>query len=58
MKTALTYEELMAENASMKAEAETMKETEKTLRMRIAYLERMLYGRTGLPPITACGALA
>lgn len=38
MKTALTYEELMAENASMK-------ETEKTLRMRIAYLERMLYGR-------------
>ena len=45
MKTALTYEELLAENASMKAEAETMKETEKTLRMRIAYLERMLYGR-------------
>lgn len=38
MKTALTYEELVAENASMK-------ETEKTLRMRIAYLERMLYGR-------------
>ena len=42
----------MAENIAMKAEAtamiaeaETMKTNEMSLRMRIAYLERMLYGR-------------
>ena len=52
MKTAPTYEELLAENIAMKsnaeamkAEAETMKANEMSLRMRIAYLERMLYGR-------------
>ena len=52
MKTAPTYEELLAENIAMKAnaeamkaEAEAMKANEMSLRMRIAYLERMLYGR-------------
>ena len=61
MKTAPTYEELLAENIAMKAnaeamkanaeaetmkaEAKAMKANEMSLRMRIAYLERMLYGR-------------
>ena len=45
MKTAPTYEELLAENIAMKANAEAMKANEMSLRMRIAYLERMLYGR-------------
>ena len=45
MKTAPTYDELLAENIVMKAEAEAMKTNEMSLRMRIAYLERMLYGR-------------
>lgn len=45
MKTAPTYEELLAENIAMKAEAEAMMANEMSLRMRIAYLERMLYGR-------------
>ena len=49
MKTAPTYEELLAENIAMKAnaeamkaEAEAMKANEMSLRMRIAYFERML----------------
>lgn len=59
MKTTPTYEELLAENIAikanaeamkaeaetMKAEVEAMKANEMSLRMRIAYLERMLYGR-------------
>lgn len=44
MKTAPTYEELLAENRAMKAEAEAMKANELSLKARIAYLERMLYG--------------
>ena len=45
IKTAPTYEELLAANIAMKAEAEAMMANEMSLRMRIAYLERMLYGR-------------
>lgn len=44
MITTPTYEELLAENMAMKAEAEAMKANEASLRSRIAYLERMLYG--------------
>ncbi len=51
MITSPTYEELLAENIamkaqaeSMKAQAESMKANEASLRARIAYLERMLYG--------------
>ncbi|MDE6718056.1 MAG: hypothetical protein K2J70_07680, partial [Muribaculaceae bacterium] len=44
MTTAPTYEELLAENIAMKAQAEAMKANEASLRARIAYLERMLYG--------------
>lgn len=44
MKSAPTYEELLAENSAMKAEATAMKANEQNLKMRIAYLERMLYG--------------
>lgn len=44
MKTAPTYEELLAENMAMKAEAEAMKANEISLKARIAYLERMHYG--------------
>ena len=40
----MTYEELSAENVSMKAELEVMKANEKLMLTRIAYLERMLYG--------------
>ena len=36
---------MKAEATAMIAEAETMKTNEMSLRMRIAYLERMLYGR-------------
>lgn len=39
-----TYDELLAENLAMKAEADAMKANEKSLKARIAYLERMLYG--------------
>ena len=42
MKTAPTYDELLAENIVMKAEAEAMKANEMSLRMLIAYFERML----------------
>ena len=38
-------EDMKAEAKTMKAEAEAMKANEMSLRMRIAYLERMLYGR-------------
>ena len=38
MKETMTYEELSAENTAIKSEI-------KAMRMRIAYLERMLYGR-------------
>lgn len=44
MKKAPTYEELLAENHEMKAQTEAMKANELTLKARIAYLERMLYG--------------
>lgn len=51
MKRTPTYDELLAENLAMKAEAQAMKAeaqamrlNEQSLRMRIAYLERMLYG--------------
>ena len=36
-------EDMKAEAKTMKAEAEAMKANEMSLRMRIAYLERMLY---------------
>lgn len=39
-----TYDELLAEDLAMKAEADAMKANEKPLKTRIAYLERMLYG--------------
>ena len=44
MKKARTYEEISAENISMKAELEALKANEKLMLARIAYLERMLYG--------------
>ena len=44
MKKTPTYEELLAENIAMKAEAEAMKANEISLKARIAYLERLLYG--------------
>lgn len=44
MTAAPTYEELLAENIAMKTQAEAMKANEASLRARIAYLERMLYG--------------
>ena len=40
----MTYEELSAENISMKAELEALKANEKLMLTRIAYLECMLYG--------------
>ena len=39
-----TYEELLVENAALKAESNALKANEVSLRSRIAYLERMLYG--------------
>lgn len=44
MKETPTYEELWAENLSVKAEAERLRSNERLLKLRIAYLERMLYG--------------
>lgn len=45
MKTIPTYEDLLAENAVVKAKNATLKANELLLMERIAYLERMLYGR-------------
>ena len=39
-----TYDELLVENAALKAEYAALKANEISLRSRIAYLERMLYG--------------
>ena len=51
MKTASTYKDLLAENIALKTECAAVKEqvdamraNELSLKRRIAYLERMLYG--------------
>ncbi len=44
MKKQPTYEELLAENVALKAESDALKANQISLKNRIAYLERMLYG--------------
>ena len=44
MKENPAYEELLAENTAVKAKIAALKANERLLEMRIAYLERMLYG--------------